>query len=99
MPFKTLNPLGSNKSCLMKDTINEKDMVSSSDDEETCDALMSLYLPSQIPASEENEMPSKDRHQKMETLIEAPTDSMLAFKLSTPPKEARLDFLNVTSSY
>ena len=76
---------------------NEKDVVSSSDEE--TDALMSLYLLTPIPASQETEVPSNVQHQKTETLIEAPTDSMLAFKLSTPPKEARLNFLNVTSSY
>lgn len=70
-------------------------MVSStsSDEEiaETPDALMSLYL-SPAPTNE-GDAQSREQHQP-----EAPTDSMVAFKLTTPPREARLNFLNVTTS-
>ena len=88
--------IGSNKSCLQDIGGNEREVVSSSDEDfsETPDALLSLYLlPQALPSSQENDFPSKDQH-----LPEPPTDSMVAFKLTTPPKEARLDFLNVTSS-
>ena len=67
-------------------------MMSSSSGDEDCsgtpDALMSLYLPP--PA---DDVTSNDLH-----VFEEPTDSMVAFKLSTPPKEARLNFVNVTTS-
>ena len=91
MPSKeTEYKLTGSKNLLQHVGGNEREVVSSSDEDfsETPDALLSLYLPSQ-----ENDVPSKDRHP-----LEAPTDSMVAFKLTTPPKEARLNFLNVTSS-
>lgn len=97
MPSKIIT--GNKKSCLLQDVGgNERVVVSSSDEDdfnETPDALLSLYLPPQtFPTSLENDVPSKDQHP-----LEAPTDSMVAFRLTTPPKEARLNFLNVTSSF
>lgn len=72
-------------------------ILSTSSDEEdfngTPDALMSFYLSSPPATSQENNMPTKDQH-----LLEAPTDSMVAFNLTTPPKEAIQNFVNVTSS-
>ena len=66
-------------------------MSSSSGDEdcsETPDALLSLYL---LPPADD--VSPKDLH-----VFEEPTDSMVAFELGTPPKEARLNFVNVTTS-
>lgn len=56
---------------------------SDEDPSEIPDTLMSLYLSPPAATTQENE---------------TPTDSMLAFKFSTPPKEARLNFANVTTS-
>ena len=97
MPSKEQNITGNNTSCLLQDVGgNKNEVVSSSDEDDftkTTDALLSLYLPPQTPpTNQENDVPSKDHP------LEAPTDSMVAFRLTTPPKEARLDFLNVTSS-
>ena len=78
------NLSGTSGKCLPQDSKREVVSSTSSDEDhsEAADTLLSFYLP-------------PDRQHPLE---ESPTDSMMAFKLTTPPKEARLNFLNVTTS-
>ena len=55
---------------------------SSGEEDEGNDALMSLYL------TGEHDIATS-------SLLDIQTDSMAAFALSTPPKEAQLNFLNI----
>jgi len=59
---------------------------SSGEEDESNDALMSLYLTSKHETDTSHH-----------SLLDTQTDSMAAFALSTPPKEAQLNFLNVTN--
>jgi len=62
------------------------DVVSSSGEEdEGNDALMSLYLTAK-----------HDTVTSHHGLLDTQTNSMAAFALSTPPKEAQLNFLHIT---
>ena len=71
-----------------------REVVSSSSDEDAMaqDDLLSFYLPPPVTTAQRNDMTVKDQPEEL------PTDSMVAFNLATPPKEARLNFLNVTTS-
>jgi len=97
-PTKETKFTGNGNNCLPQSTNAEREEIISSSDEdlgETPDALdlLSLYLPPPSLTSEGLDVSSKDQHPP-----EPPTDSMVAFRLATPPKEARLNFVNITSS-
>lgn len=96
---KEVKLTGSNTNCSLQEDIvdgmrDEDEIVSSSSDEDpskTPDVLMSFYLCPPTPTSQD--VLPKDL-QPLEAATA--TDSMVAFKLTTPPKEARLNFLNIT---
>jgi len=89
IPLIAIHFTGRSASRLLQNNSSQKEqgviVSSSGEEDEGTDALLSLYLTSK-----------HDTGILHHSLLDTQTDSMAAFALSTPPKEAQLNFLNVT---